>query len=199
LLALAAMLIDTGLVDPRLREALDRISQSRGAAVGRQISQADSLREQFGHSIAICQAVEDAVPSDGQFNCFMHALEMSVPPPLVLKILKRFDTVYPGAEFVAVLVQQRLLVELAELEDDAILIYFRDSWPKHAGKAKGRMVISKWGLGHLWRHRLFELPASYGPEVRVFQRVDEATAANWFIQYAKSRLGEETIARLSDT
>jgi hypothetical protein len=190
------MFVDTGPVDPLLREALDRISHYRGAEVDRQISEVERLRTQFGHSITLCQAVSDASPGAGQFTCFMHALEISAPPQVVLKILERFDTVYFGSEFVDQLVQKGLLVELAKQEDDDILIYFRDGWPRHAGKTKGEMVISKWGLGHVWRHGVFEVPASYGSEVRVFQRVDGATAANWFFQYATAKLGSTTIERL---
>ena len=184
-------------VDPLLREALDQITwRYRGLEVGEQIEEVERLRNQFPHSITVRQRVTDARPGDNQFTCFMHALDLSAPPSLVVNIIKRFDHVYPGAEFIRLLIEHQLLKAISEPEEGAVLIYALDGTPKHAGKFAGDMVVSKWGLGHVWQHHMFEVPASYGDSVDVFGRVDSETAAAWFVEYATAQVGADTIALL---
>jgi len=67
----------------------------------------------------------------------MHALEMSSPPPLVARIMERFDLIYPGSEFIQYLIDQQLLEKTQEPEDGNVVLYFNDGVPRHAGKAQG--------------------------------------------------------------
>jgi hypothetical protein len=64
-----------------------------------------------------------------------------------------------GPEFVLRLIERGILAR-----DDAgdIVIYFRDRLPMHAGLCIGRRIRSKWGIGNLWEHGLWEVPSSYG-------------------------------------
>ena len=187
----------TKSVDPLLRERLEQItSRYRGADVEQQIEKVERLRQQCPHSITVLHRVKRARPEDGQFNCFMHALDLSSPPPLFVKILKSFAWVFPGPEFIQRLIQKQLLQATSVPTDGAVLIYSLDGTPKHAGKFAGGMVVSKWGLGHMWQHQLWEVPASYGDSVDAFRRVDNETAAAWFVEYAKDQVGADTIASL---
>ena len=42
---------------------------------------------------------------------------------------------------------------------------FAFHWIFH-GKLENDMIISKWGIGLIWKHSLFELPLSYGSTVK---------------------------------
>jgi hypothetical protein len=61
----------------------------------------------------------------------------------------------------------------ADATEGVVLIYFRNGEPEHAGKWAGKRVISKWGSGptNIWEHGLYEAPASYGDDVKVFSPV----------------------------
>lgn len=183
--------------DPSLREALDRIAKNHGGRnVRAQVAEVERLRMRFRHSITAVEIVDDATSGRGQFTCYMHALDLSVPPPLVVSIMERFDSVFPGAEFIALLVEHQRLEAVPEPENDDVVIYFAGHTPKHAGKFNDGMVVSKWGLGHLWQHPVFEVPESYGQAVQAFRRVDGAMAAEWFVDYATGRVGANIIATL---
>ena len=129
----------------------------------------------------------------------MHALEISSPPPLVAKIMGRFDVVYPGAEFIQSLISRQLLEETRGPEDGDVVLYFRDGAPKHAGKVRGGAIISKWGLGHVWQHPAFEVPESYGDVIRIFKKVERESAGAWFVDYAAALVGPAIIAELAQT
>jgi len=50
--------------------------------------------------------------------------------------------------------------------DDQIVVYFDNKNKiKHFGKLVEDRVVSKWGRGLVWKHRLFEVPLSYGIRV----------------------------------
>ena len=48
-----------------------------------------------------------------------------------------------------------------------------------------RRVISKWGTGLLYNHKLFEVPASYGGDVRYFKHVPHDDAWQLFATFAE--------------
>jgi hypothetical protein len=190
--------MDPSVGDSALRLALDTIARSHaGPMVRTQIGDVEQLRQRFQHSIEISVAVNDASPGPNQFTCFMHALELAPPPSLVAAIMLQFDGVIPGAEFIKQLIRLEWLIRVAEPEDGDILIYFDGDSPKHAGKSKDGIVESKWGLGHIWRHPIFEVPSSYGNRVQTFQRVDTPTATHWFGLFAESRVGAAAMAALA--
>ena len=189
--------VNSAPVDPSLREALGRITTNYGGRnVCAQVAEVEHLRKRFPHSIAAVQLVADATPGAGQFTCFMHALDLSSPPELVVRIMERFDFVYPGADFIQSLIGHQLLDAVSEAEDDDILIYFAGDLPQHAGKAHDGIVESKWGLGHTWQHPVFEVPDSYGDRVLAFRRVGGDMAARWFVNYATAKVGADIIAEL---
>jgi hypothetical protein len=184
-------------VDPDLREALRHLTQNySGRNVRGQVDEVAHLRKRFSHSIRPVVLVEDAHPGPGQFNCFMHALDMAPPPGAVAKLMERFDHVYPGSEFVRLLVERRFLKATSEAREGDLLVYFSEKMPKHAGRIRGELVVSKWGLGHVWSHGVFELPSSYGNDVRTFKAVDGRLAAKWFVAYATALLGPDIIRQV---
>jgi hypothetical protein len=57
---------------------------------------------------------------------------------------------------------------------------------KHVGLWTGsRRVISKWGTGLLYNHKLFEVPASYGDDVSYFKHVPYDDAWQLFATFAE--------------
>jgi len=50
--------------------------------------------------------------------------------------------------------------------DDQVVVYFHQKHIKHFGKLVEDRVISKWGRGLIWKHRVFEVPISYGTQVK---------------------------------
>ena len=102
--------------------------------------------------------------------------------------MERFDLIYPGAEFIGFLISQGRLQETSEPENGDIALYFDDDVPKHAGKIRDEVIVSKWGLGHVWQHAPLEVPSSYGSVVRTFKRVESSASAGWFVEYATGLL-----------
>ena len=121
------------------------------------------------------------------YNCFAHALGV-IDSQRVIDLLiadgyrESSVGVKCGTEFVEILIQKALL-----LLNDAgpIIVYFRDSRPVHAGLVSGDMVISKWGgEGLLWKHGTWEVPSSYGQEIRRYDRVFVEAIEQEFERYA---------------
>jgi len=73
-----------------------------------------------------------------------------------------------------------------ECGDGDVVVYFSNAVPKHAAKMNGSRVVSKWGLGHLWEHGLFEVPSIFGDDVRFFKRLARRAAVSAFVEFAKS-------------
>lgn len=95
--------------------------------------------------------------------------------------------VFAGADFTRWLIEQGSLAEVsqAEAQDGDLVFYFSKGIFKHAGlwHPNGR-VLSKWGVGHLFDHELFEVPMSYGSEVRFYKRLPFEDAYDLFTQFA---------------
>jgi hypothetical protein len=48
-------------------------------------------------------------------------------------------------------------------------------------------VLSKWGVGLLYEHAIWEVPLRYGQEVQYFVGTDDDASLDLFIRYAESR------------
>ena len=174
-----------------LRAALDEITcRFADDSLGQQIPAVAALRSQFGHDITL---EREAVPSDVQswkYTCFQHAFELVDPPRLIVNIAKFNHDIYPRAEFVAWLESTVLnTVSPQQATDDDVVLYLLAGVTKHVGRCQSGRVVSKWGLGHLWRHRLFEVPLRYGSTVRFYRPLSRARSIEAFIEWAESKLG----------
>jgi hypothetical protein len=78
-------------------------------------------------------------------------------------------------------------VTVADARDGDLVFYFGDDGRfKHAGVCRDNgQVVSKWGIGHLHRHRLFEVPESYGTKVRFFTKLLYEEAFEHFMEFAE--------------
>jgi hypothetical protein len=135
------------------------------------------LNERIPHSVRLHERFSRAIY---ETNCFMVALD--IKPDAVTDM--RLGDIFPGKHFVNFLLANGYLCEVAK---GSVVVYFRGDSPVHAGKHDGAVVISKWGAAatHIWRHALWDVPRSYGDEVRFFRRLP--TAVDLYRDWAAAR------------
>lgn len=171
-----------------LRDALAYITTTYiGKRAGDQLHLIADLRQKHQHSISI---VREAVPGQREtirYNCIQHALDLVNPPAEIIKIANDHADVFPSPEFMQYLIRH-VLVELAQRKDGCLIIYSDAQGVKHAGKIEGELVVSKWGLCHLWRHCVYEVPITYGDDVKFFESIAREASIQWFLKYAGEKL-----------
>lgn len=145
-LRLALQQIDDQIALPLQRGAVERLS-------GRQ-----------PHALRL---IEESTGAGGPqaYNCFMYALDLCGLDESLLRTYERQALQLDiGSEFSAGLVNGGLdSIADEERAPGTIAIYFNLGGPVHAGLLMPNgLVQSKWGMGHLWQHDLFELRADYG-------------------------------------
>jgi hypothetical protein len=182
--------------EPHLRQRLDEITGLPRDQVPNHVDMVAKLADDYSHRIepAAETWLED-LPVE-TYTCFMHAcgLENS---DVVVRIASVLNDVYPSREFIDFLVSHHLVEVAAPGISDGDLVVYSDSEKiMHAGISRGGRVISKWGRGLLWKHRLFEVPARYGDRVRFYRPIPTSAAEQAFIAYAKARAGAEAIDQL---
>jgi hypothetical protein len=168
--------------DPQLRSALQRITETAGF---NQVAQIAALAKAHPHAIVF---VTDATEQPHGYNCFMFALGLAVLPDHLAALAERHDAAFPSVRFVSGLVERGLQrIEIADVEDGDLVLYFDgQGQPRHAGIVQGPHVVSKWGAGHIWKHPVFEIPASYGMEARFYRRIDRGEALRLFEAFARN-------------
>lgn len=94
----------------------------------------------------------------GDFNCVMHALDLTARLTEPCRPLGHFyaDTIFLGSLI------QRSILRPSEEPIGALVVWSAAGAIKHVGivVAQGR-ASSKWGIGHVWEHGLLEVPSSY--------------------------------------
>lgn len=176
-------LIDASAASSALRAEIEIITNRYSPEeVGRQLMDIAALRLRFAHSIEVASAVDRAIPGYGQFNCYMYALNLHESGRIV-QLLER--TAHPlGNDFMRWLVETRRLKPRTDgLQPNDLILYSDMTGPKHAGRWDGSLVVSKWGLAHVWKHGTFEVPTSYGDIVRSYRAVASTRAEHWFADY----------------
>lgn len=73
------------------------------------------------------------------------------------------------------------------MDSDRIVVYFLENTPKHYGRIEGDTVLSKWGSGYAWKHGLFEVPLSYGDNVRFSSGVIDRSVFKMVIETYKEQ------------
>lgn len=135
--------------------------------------------------------VLDSINPIRRYTCLMHALDFVEKPEYEAITRYGFQRVFAGGDFAHWLLERGLLVEVAvsEAREGDIVIYFAENGRfKHAGlHMSDGSVTSKWGIGQLYKHGLFEVPESYGTRVRFFTKLPYDKAFEYFRQFAKER------------
>jgi len=119
----------------------------------------------------------------------MYVLDFTEKPQYIAIAARGLRRVYAGPGFAHWLLDQGLVDEVSPsaARQGDLLFYFDDEGRfTHAGLWVGNQrVVSKWGIGHLYEHGLFELPESYGTNVRFFKRLPYDKAYDLFKRFAQ--------------
>ncbi len=160
-----------------LRQKLDELTQCQD--LERQLIVMDDLRKKINHHIKLLKRIN--VDSDTKYNCFMYALNVSQARK-IRNALKLNEDVYFGTKFIHGLINNRILLPN---KSGTIIIYFKHNKPVHAGKFSHttKKVRSKWGIGHIWEHDIFEVPYLYGDSSILFDPVAPQIVIKEFQEY----------------
>lgn len=154
----------------RLRELLEEMTESLATEL--HPARLDELSLEVPHGISILPPPFGEPLED--FNCVMFALDLvdTIEDPSG----RPFGRFYADTEFLSSLIDTGKIVQTGEVEG-ALVIWFDNGRVRHVGLARdtGR-AASKWGIGHLYEHGHFEIPKSYGNDVRFFEPLDSETA-----------------------
>jgi hypothetical protein len=185
--------------DLELRSRLQQITDSlQGDRAGEQIEAIRQLRSSCPHSIVLVQQAIPGEPGSGSYTCHQYSFGLAEPPPAVRAVMVHYRDVFADRRYVSYMIEHGLTeVTPGEASDGDIVVYANDDAITHSGKVRANdLIVSKWGTAHLWQHRVFEIPLSYGGNAKFFRPVSPAVAAAGFLRYAESRMGRESIQAL---
>jgi len=104
---------------------------------------------------------------------------------------------YPSSAFVAFLIANVLSeITIDEVQSGDVVVYFEGNQVQHAGIVQNDLIVSKWGTAHTLKHKLFEVPDTYGTTVRFFRPISRDDALVSFLNFARHELGDSVFCRL---
>ena len=121
------------------------------------------------------------------FNCFMYAVGLA--PWIEAGIAFNQLPKTANGDFLCSLLRDRPRQDKGSNGD--LVVYSVAEKPEHAGRIQHDRVISKWGIGQLWDHRLYEVPSQYGSEVQFFDEIPLNIVRGKFQAFAQARLEAE--------
>lgn len=125
----------------------------------------------FPHTIRQLQAPFDEPL--GEFNCVMYALCLTARLEHSCSPLGRF---YADTAFLDRLIEGKHLIPCLQ-KTGAIVVWRSEGRTKHVGVvAEIGRANSKWGIGFLFEHGLFEVPLGYGSDVVFYESIDAEQA-----------------------
>lgn len=112
------------------------------------------------------------------FNCFMHVLNLvdRIEPNVFEQDDKKLRF-FVDSNLFRKLYESGVLSEISndQLEPNDLVVYYNGQEKMHAGLYMApNLVLSKWGVGPLFRHALWDVPKSYGDALRYFKQPDQA-------------------------
>lgn len=144
------------------RKQLDNISSSLPTQQPNTIRQLNSL---CSHSISL---ESNQYFINAKEDCFRYIFKNIIPKHIWAAIEQKHQkNDFNSENFISSLISRGLLVLHAEQrEDDKIVVYFEGDKVKHFGRIDNDKIISKWGNYHVWRHKRWEIPLSYGNSIK---------------------------------
>lgn len=118
------------------------------------------------------------------YTCIVHSFGLVNDPCYVGIASYGLGNAFAGADFIHFLLSKNLIAEksLDSVVVNDFIFYFDGDIFRHVGKVLGDgRILSKWGVGLLYDHLMWEVPSGYGQIVRYFEGVD------LFIAYAEFR------------
>jgi hypothetical protein len=164
-----------------LREKLNGIVNSGQYTIQQHPDAVAKLGEQIVHSIQ-CLEVSSNLP----YNCFAYALNVVDSGPITDILRRDAQLGCPvGVKFGTDLMERLIKNEILAPggENESLIVYFTDGRPSHAGRHQDGRVRSKWGIGCLWEHDIWDVPSSYGDEYQLFILPARETVEKQFQEY----------------
>lgn len=166
-----------------LRELLQQITHD--AAIATHSPRIEEARATFGHSISVL--TEEV--GNRAYNCVMYALGIDSHVEYFAMSTHCPEEVHASTDFLHFLYDEGALIERNDYAPGCLVVYSLEGRFRHIGRAvDGGRVRSKWGIGNLYEHRLFEVPISYGTEIRFFEPLDAEDVLNAFYEYESTRI-----------
>jgi len=170
-------------MDRSLRE---RLCEMTLKPISEQAAMLEQLRAEFSHSI---QILDSEHPIEG-YTCAVYAFHLVGDSVYQGIAASGLGSTFAGKDFVEFAIKEQLLAECGA--EDAIqgdmVVYLLDGRFGHIGRLQAdRRILSKWGTGYLCEHGLWEVPCSYGAEVRFFEGPGAENCFDIFVEYTKTR------------
>lgn len=168
-----------------LRDALLQITEL--APPQEHAARIEQLRANTAHTIAVLNSEH---PID-RYTCAVFAFHLVEDPTYIEVASFGLGGTFAGPEFVSFLLDNNLLASRAEHESvkGDLIFYFESGEFRHVGRlcALPGRVVSKWGIGLLYEHGIWEVAENYGEEVRYFAGPNEEESFELFSKYAEHK------------
>lgn len=175
-----------------LRQALRSITELPPDQIPNHRALVAELRSTFPHSIVVLTDPEVAHLPLQRFTCFMHSFRL-VSAKTAVHLMHELE-VQPKNDFVDHLVAHHLSeISAEDTGNGDVVLYSRGQEIMHAGTVRAARVVSKWGLGWLWEHEVFEVPAQYGDKVHFYRRIEQGEAEQLFVSYIRKQEGTDLV------
>jgi len=166
--------------------SLENLRELLGARIGQNTdlkthaAALDDIAKVEAHSVKLVEPAP--VPAEDDFNCVIDALDLSLE-----QATSPSGRYHADLSFLQNLIDTNILIASeADFAEGDLAVYFLEGRVKHVGTAlRGRRIRSKWGCGHVYEHRLLEVPASYGNEIRWYRPIDPDLAYEQLRQFRR--------------
>lgn len=166
----------------KLRDELLRITENGNPSS--HPSLIEKLNEKIPHSIKVLESITNI----NLYTCILFVFNI-VNDEKYLSLARMCpQNIYASTEFIQFLINRNYVIELHQQSINCLIIYFENGKIKHIGRLiNNNLVISKWGIGHLYQHPIFEVPSSYGTKIKCYSNINRDEMMNYFVEYAKSK------------
>ena len=173
----------------RVTNRYDHLSETeRLSKVRLQIPAIEGLRGKYLHSISLIRQVVPDDVATWKYCCYEYAFNLIDPHrPHIRDWIRRCISVDSG--FAGYLANNHLCKQDDPRPGCIVIYYSGADKVEHAGKVvEEDLVESKWGWqGHLWKHRIYELPESYGSDAEFFSSISAEESERAFETYVSLR------------
>lgn len=168
----------TDMLRDRLQQITDTQDRSKHCAMLK------SLREEIPHSIKVLSGPNENL----RYNCVMYAFGLEEDQEYVDLVFACPEHVHGDTKFIQFLIHTGDLDEQEHPAPGLLAIYFHNEAVRHiACLISQTRAASKWGIGELYEHDIFEVPSSYGEVVRYFSSTERDTVISRFIEFAENQ------------
>jgi hypothetical protein len=144
----------------------------------------EALRVQSQHTIEMLTTTQTKYG----FNCVMYALGLIDHEEYVDFAMACPESVHASPDFIRFLIENRHVSRQPEPSKHDLIVYLNAGQVRHIGRLHSKQrVRSKWGIGHLYEHGVFEVPLRYGDEVLFFRPISTSNVLDHFMAYASAK------------